>query len=147
MIMTVWTHSTLKFVVPGGRIVSWSSGDGQTTTKFSGGMFRGFNHIDGDGQSTTKFSGGLFQGVYSYILYFGGTAPQQCFWVDCLAISTFMFSRSYYFWASTTQHLFFRGCNYFGRDSGERARPLNIYFLEVVILFWAHYSTFIFSRS
>jgi hypothetical protein len=35
---------------------------------------------------------------------------------------------------STTQHLFFQGRNYFGRDGSERARPRNIYFFEVVII-------------
>jgi hypothetical protein len=44
----------------------------------------------------------------------------------------------------TTLHLFFRGCNIFGRDErghnnfegdkGKRARPLNIYFFEVIII-------------
>ena len=57
----------------------------------------------------------------------------------------------------TTQHLFFRGRNYFGRDGGERARPLNIYFFKVVIILGEmemravvrgpDHSTFIFSRS
>ncbi len=59
-------------------------GDGQTTTKFSGRLFRGVKSyfrgtahnifgwivLDGDGQTTTIFSGGLFRGVNSY---FGGT--------------------------------------------------------------------------
>ena len=38
--------------------------------------------MDGDGQTTTKFSGGLFRGVNSY---FVGTA-QQYLWLDCFAM-------------------------------------------------------------
>ena len=41
---------------------------------------------------------------------------------------------SAYFLCQTTLHLFFRGRNYFGRHGGVRARPLNIYFFEVVII-------------
>ena len=81
--------------------------DRQTTTKISGGLFRGVNSyfggtapqyfwvdilgglhhnifgwivLDGDGQTTTKFSGGVFRGVNSY---FGGAAQQSYLWVDC----------------------------------------------------------------
>jgi hypothetical protein len=52
-----------------------------------------------------------------------------------------------------TLHLFFRGCNNFGHHGGERERPLNIYFFEVVIILGEtevrgpDHSTSIFSSS
>jgi hypothetical protein len=47
----------------------------------------------------------------------------------------------------TTLHLFLQGSNNFGRDGGERARPLYIYFFEVVMVVRGRdHSTFIFGR-